>query len=286
MNSIRLALAVVALIAASAGIGIWAGKLAEPARAPLAPAVETTGAEADGRARPDYLRAIYDPLHFRPAIETARDEQCLACHREVLEDRVLATSPAGLEAARVKAWYQELATYAGDQETFHRRHLVTPFAQRVMSLRCNTCHEGHDPREEAPIPPTSGDAGFTLRKQIDPAKSCLKCHGQMEWRLMGLPAPWSESKATFAGSCLTCHAGIRTSRHKVNYLKAEAIEAAGQENSDSCFGCHGGRPWYRIAYPYPRHAWEGMAPEVPDWAKGRPTESEARFLAGAAAAKP
>ncbi len=221
MNSTRLALVVVALVAASIGIGIWAGKRAQPAPSALRPAAVSLEPDAARPAMPDYLRAIWNPLHFRPAIETARDEQCLACHREVLEDRVLAKSPAGLDAARVKAWYQELATYAGDQETFHRRHLVTPFAQRVMSLRCNTCH-----------------------------------------------------------------AGIRTNRHKVNYLKAEAIEAAGQENSDSCFGCHGARPWYRIAYPYPRHAWEGMAPEVPDWAKGRPTESEARFLAGVAASAP
>ena len=33
-----------------------------------------------------------------PAIETARDEQCLACHREVLEDKVRETSPAGIKA--------------------------------------------------------------------------------------------------------------------------------------------------------------------------------------------
>ena len=37
-----------------------------------------------------------------------------------------------------------------------------------------------------------------------------------------------------------------------------------------------------ISYPYPRHAWPGMPPEVPDWAKDRPTESEARFRLTAA----
>lgn len=283
MNSTRLALVVVVLVAASIGIGIWIGKRAQPAPSALRPAAVSLEPEAAKPAKPDYLRAIWNPLHFRPAIETAQDAQCLACHREIVDSRVLERSPAGVSASQVKAWYQELTTYAGDQETFHRRHLVTPLGQRVMNLRCNTCHEGQNPREEAPIPPTTGDAGFTLRKQVDPAKSCLKCHGQMDWKLMGLPAPWAESKATFAGSCLTCHAGIRTSRHKVNYLKAEAIEAAGKENADYCFGCHGGRPWYRIAYPYPRHAWEGMAPEVPDWAKGRPTESEARFRVDVAA---
>ena len=84
-------------------------------------------------------------------------------------------------------------------------------------------------------------------------------------------------KEMFGNSCLTCHAAIRTNRHQVTYLKAQAIEEAGQKNADVCYGCHGGRSWYRIGYAYPRHSWEGMSPEVPDWAKNRPTESEARF---------
>ena len=96
-------------------------------------------------------------------------------------------------------------------------------------------------------------------------------------RVMGLPSPWPESKEMFGNSCLTCHAAIRTNRHQVTYLKAEAIEAAGQKNADVCYGCHGGRSWYRMEYPYPRHPWEGMSPEVPDWAKDRPVVSEARF---------
>ena len=59
---------------------------------------------------------------------------------------------------------------------------------------------------------------------------------------------------------------------------AAAIEAAGQQNADTCYGCHGGRQWYRISYKYPRHPWPGMPTDLPDWAKGRPTESDARFL--------
>jgi hypothetical protein len=85
---------------------------------------------------------------------------------------------------------------------------------------------------------------------------------------------------SFGGNCLTCHASIRTTRHQVNFLKPEAIEVAGQENGEVCYGCHGGRSWYRISYPYPRHAWDGMDKDTPDWAKGRPTESEARFRMG------
>lgn len=237
------------------------------------------------RASTDHLRATYDPIHFRPAIENARDEQCLACHREVLEDRVRESAPAGIKAAASKAWYQELGTYTGDQETFHRRHLVTPLARELMNLSCTTCHQGHDPRDEAPgssataVAQETGD--FTLRKQVNVETTCLKCHGQMATQLMGLPAPWPEVKAMFGNSCLSCHVAIRTQRHQVNYLKAAAIEEAGKKDADSCYGCHGGRSWYRIAYPYPRHAWEGMSPEVPAWARERPTESEARFRAAA-----
>ncbi|MEW8431392.1 MAG: hypothetical protein G8D61_16865, partial [gamma proteobacterium symbiont of Ctena orbiculata] len=62
-----------------------------------------------------------------------------------------------------------------------------------------------------------------------------------------------------------------------NYLKADAIEVAAKKDPDVCYGCHGGRQWYRIGYPYPRHAWKGMSSNTPEWAKDRPTESEPRF---------
>lgn len=228
-----------------------------------------------------YIQAVYNPLHFKPAALTATDEQCLVCHREVLDDKPRAASPAGIKSADAKAWYQRTSTYKGEQDTFHRRHLVTGMAKELMNLQCNTCHQGHDPREEAPGSSATGtaqtDTDITLRKQVNPEAVCLKCHGQLPTQLMGLPGPWPEHKAVFGNSCLTCHAAIRTNRHQVNYLKAAAIEAAGQKDSEVCFGCHGGRAWYRISYPYARHAWEGMAPEVPDWAKDRPIQSEARF---------
>lgn len=273
-----LILAVVAVAAAAGGLLGWQIRQ-QPQTVPAA-------ADYGKLAGQDHLRATYDPIHFKPAIDTATDAQCLACHREVLDDKVRERSPAGISAAASKAWYQQLSTYTGEQDTFHRRHLVTPMAKELMNLRCTTCHQGNDPREEAPgssatAMPQSTDA-FTLRKQVNPETTCLKCHGQMNIQVMGLPSPWHESKEMFGNSCLTCHAAIRTTRHQVNYLKAEAIEAAGARNADTCYGCHGGRSWYRIAYPYPRHAWNGMAPEVPDWAKDRPTESEARFRMTAA----
>lgn len=228
---------------------------------------------------PDHLRAIYSPLHFQPAIATASDEQCLACHREVLDDRVRKASPAGIQSATAKAWYQELSTYSGEQETFHRRHLVTPQAKQLMKLTCNTCHEGHDPREEAPgaaADATRDTQAFTLRKQVNPETTCLKCHGQMDWKVMGLPGPWAEIKEQMGNSCVACHAVIRTNRHEVSYLDARAIEAAGQDNADVCYGCHGGRAWYRIPYPYARHPWPDMSP-APDALKNRPTHSDPRF---------
>lgn len=244
-----------------------------------APGIENP-ARADRAGK--HIRAEYSPLHFKPAIESARDEDCLACHKEVLEDRVRGASPAGLKASSARAWYQvQSDTYAGDQETFHRRHLVTEFARQVMTLRCNSCHQGHDPREEAQgssaTSAAQSDQGFTLRKQVNVETTCLKCHGQMNWPVMGLPSAWPESKAMFQNNCLLCHAAVRTERHQVSYLNAAKIEELGAKTGDTCYGCHGGRAWYRISYPYARNAWEGMAPEVPDWAKNRPTRSEARY---------
>ena len=234
---------------------------------------------ADNAGKHD--KAAYSPLHFKPAIETAKDEDCLACHKEVLSDKPRAASPAGLKTAMARAWYQQTSTYTGEQDTFHRRHLVTEFSKQVMNLSCNTCHQGHDPREEAQggsaTSPQQSDNGFTLRKQVNPETTCLKCHGQFPTQSMGLPMPWEQSKVMFQNNCLICHAGVRTNRHNVSYLNAEKIEELGKVSGDSCYGCHGGRAWYRISYPYARNAWEGMAPEVPDWAKGRATQSEARF---------
>ncbi len=77
--------------------------------------------------------------------------------------------------------------------------------------------------------------------------------------------------------CLSCHAEqFRTVRHRVNYLKADNIEKLAKKDSDVCYGCHGGRQWYRTSYPYARHPWPGMS-DTPDWAKDRPAESEPQF---------
>lgn len=232
---------------------------------------------ASAADRPDYDRARWDPRHFKPLIDQTVDAECLQCHAEVLAPSVRAASPAGVRADRVLAWYQLLDTYRGAQDTLHRRHLVSDFAKQVMRLRCNTCHQGHDPRDEAPGSSATAQAdGYTLRKLVDP-QVCVMCHGQFDWQIMGLPGPWPEHAATFGNNCNTCHAAIRTNRHNVNFLKPAAIEALGQNNADVCYGCHGGRAWYRVSYPYARNPWDGMDKEVPDWAKNRPTRSDPRF---------
>lgn len=247
---------------------------------PPAPSVAASAAPVPER---DYMRAVYDPMHFKPAIDSASDKQCLACHAEVLAPSVRDTAPAGVAARDVKAWYQQTSTYQGEQDTFHRRHIETPMARQLMNLSCNTCHQGHDPREEAPgSSATSGGQDHTLRKQVNPETTCLKCHGQMNWQVMGLPEPWPKSGKVFQDNCLLCHAAIRTTRHQVAYLKADAIEEAAKKDPQTCYGCHGGRAWYRISYPYPRHPWPGMGESIPDWAKERPQQSEARFLKPAA----
>lgn len=251
-----------------------------------APAASDIVTGAVNKPAPRYLDAAYSKLHFKPAIDTATNEQCLSCHSEIVDRKVRKTSPAGVVGNDVLAWYQTLDTYSGDQETFHSRHLSSPYAKEVMNLKCNFCHQGHDLREEAPgssATTTVADMGnFTLRKQVDPSKSCLLCHGAFPATNMGLEGSWSELREGFEteetpNGCLTCHAEqFRTVRHQVNYLNASAIEQRAKSgSSDVCLGCHGGRAWYRISYPYPRHPWPGMDKDVPDWAKDRPSESRA-----------
>lgn len=250
------------------------------------PSAIVTGALS--KKRPRYLDASHDPIHFKPAIDTATNEQCLSCHGEILKRDVRKASPAGLKANDVLAWYQTLDTYAGKQETFHARHLTAPFASKVMNLKCNFCHQGNDLRDEVPgssATTTSADLGnFTLRKQVDPSASCLRCHGSFPVANMGLEGTWAELREGLESEdapngCLSCHADqFRTVRHQVNYLNAKAIEdLAKSSSSDACYGCHGGRAWYRISYPYPRHPWPNMDPEVPEWAKDRPTQSAPEY---------
>lgn len=240
----------------------------------------------------DYETARHDPIHFPPAINSATNEQCLACHQEILDNKPLSNSPAGVAADTVLAWYQTLDTYDGPQMSFHQRHLNSPFAKQVMDLKCNFCHQGSDPREESPdmmpghpkVSETSPP--FTLRKMVNPSQTCLRCHGAMPepTKIMGLPSAWPEARKLFepegvANGCLSCHVAIRTVRHQVNYLKPEGIEEAGAKGSDSCFGCHGGRAWYRNGFPYARTPWPGMdTSSTPDWAVGRPSKSDPHHL--------
>ena len=243
----------------------------------------------------DYQRARYHPIHFQPAIATATDSECLACHKEILNHKVAVASPAGLRADSTIAWYQTLDTYMQDQQDFHWRHMESDFAKATMKLTCNFCHKGNDPREESPdmMPGRHAFSSpvqpeFTNRKMVNPSETCLRCHGQMPdpVNIMGLGGPWPEVRAdmedptsddpTLANGCLSCHAEtFRTNRHNVTYLNAASIEDLAQAGSDTCYGCHGGRAWFRTSYPYPRTAWPGMDTEtVPDWALGRQTRSD------------
>ncbi len=235
-----------------------------------------------------YDAAVWNPLHFAPAIDTATNEQCLVCHQEVLEHTPRKASPAGVESSKSAAWYQTLGTYEGAQQSFHYRHLQSAFAKQVMNLNCNFCHRGHDPRDEAPGTSATGssstNAQYTLRKVVDPTQTCLRCHGSFPHEIMGLPGPWHETRESFEdenvkNGCLdACHkTAFRTNRHQVTYLNGAKIEEQAKEGSDVCFGCHGGRAWYKNSYPYPRTPWPDMGEEVPDWAKDRPTQSEARY---------
>ncbi len=259
-----------------------------PTEAELAAIAEKVAALTAALPAMDYQSARENPIHFPPAIEQASSAECLVCHSEILNDQPREAAPAGNTAAESLAWYQTLDTYQGPQAGFHWRHLESDFARQVMKLECNFCHKGNDPREESPDMMPGRDAfsapaipEFTLRKMVNPSETCLMCHGAMPdpVEIMGLPGPWPEVRhdleyAEAPNGCLSCHAEtFRTNRHQVNFLNAAAIEdLARNGTSDSCYGCHGGRQWYRISYPYPRSPWPGMDSEtVPDWAKDRPT---------------
>jgi hypothetical protein len=240
----------------------------------------------------NYYKDMWNPIHFKPAIDKATNKQCLSCHQEIMTRKPRKTSPAGVKASDSLAWYQTLDTYEGEQMTFHARHLTSKFAKQVMDLKCTFCHRGNDPREEVPNSHKEnyGDKSHVMRKMVDPAETCLRCHGKFPYENMeGVEGPWrkvradleDESDPDMRNGCMSCHKETyRTVRHQVNYLKAENIEKlANSGSSDVCYGCHGGRQWYRISYPYPRHAWPGMkdiVEETPAWAKNRPTESKPR----------
>jgi cytochrome c peroxidase len=239
----------------------------------------------------DYETAIYHPIHFPPNIGTSNRADCMTCHQEVLTTKPRVESQAGVKGDNVLAWYQTLDSYEGKQESFHWRHLESPLAKQVMKLECNFCHQGSDPREQSPeftVPKAqqtsnNGQVPFTNRKRVNPSETCLRCHGNFPAENMGVPGPWHEQRADLEpegtpNGCLTCHAGIRTERHNVTYLNKDGIDKAAENSSDVCYGCHGGRAWYRISYPYPRTPWPDMDKTVPDWAKDRPTKSESRYL--------
>lgn len=239
----------------------------------------------------DYEIARYHPIHFQPAIATSNKADCLTCHQEVMSTKPRVESPAGVKADGVLAWYQTLDSYEGKQETFHWRHIESPLAKQVMKLECTFCHQGSDPREQSPLftvpaaqmTSNNGQVPFTNRKRVNPSETCLRCHGSYPYEVMGLSGPWHEQRADLEpegtpNGCLTCHANIRTERHNVTYLNKDGIEKAAEESSDVCYGCHGGRAWYRISYPYPRTPWPDMEKDVPDWAKARPTKSDSRYL--------
>ena len=239
----------------------------------------------------DYERARFHPLHFPPMVNGASNEECLACHKEIVTHAPREASPAGVPASATMAWYQTLDTYVGPQADFHYRHMGSDFARQVMNLECTFCHKGNDPREESPdmMPGranfTAPDTPeFTLRKMVNPSETCLLCHGAMPdpVNIMGLGGDWHEVRADMEtpeapNGCMSCHAEtFRTNRHQVDYLNAANIEELARTGtSDSCFGCHGGRAWYRNAFPYPRTPWPGMDTETtPDWALNRPVASK------------
>ena len=203
--------------------------------------IQAAEQETQSPSRLNYDRARYDPIHFRPAIEKATNEQCLSCHQEIIDRRVIDQSPAGVKAAESLAWYQTLNTYEGPQETFHRRHLETPLAKQLMNMQCTTCHQGNDPREEAPIWEGAKAGDFKLRKIINP-DTCLMCHGQFGYEIMGL------HRAGRQPGCRRLLWVPRGTRMVSDPLSLSASQMAGHGGRDTRLGA---RSTFGIRQPLP-----------------------------------
>lgn len=194
----------------------------------------------------DPRKAQWNDVHFPPQVDQVPDQTCASCHRALLTQAVREASPAGLSRDDAAAWYQSLNTYAGPQLTFHERHLTAPYAREVLRMACRDCHRGHDPRERAVIP-DSPERPLALRKRVHPG-ICLRCHGQFPDHQPLLGNDWRAERADFDNDCRVCHAADRARRHTSPWLDAARIESLAIGNGDVCYGCHGGRAWYRVAY--------------------------------------
>lgn len=138
------------------------------------------------------------------------ESRCLECHAEVKKEKTLSSDPS--------------------LKMVHALHLGSP----LLRFRCAHCHRAVDLDE---------DSAAALRRQVSVESVCLRCHGTFP------PAhgsSWQEMRAKNPQlACTTCHTG--NGRHDLPYLASQAIEGEGA-TSDRCYGCHGGRALYAVAF--------------------------------------
>lgn len=78
-----------AFLAAAIALSACQESVMPPASTVASAASAAAPAATPAAAKPaSYHAAKYDPIHFKPAIEKATDQQCLACHAEVLKPSV------------------------------------------------------------------------------------------------------------------------------------------------------------------------------------------------------
>lgn len=70
------------------------------------PSQQSAMALPAGGPSTELLRATDDPICCKLVIDSATDALCLACQREVLEEKVPETSPAGVKVTAGKVWYR------------------------------------------------------------------------------------------------------------------------------------------------------------------------------------
>jgi hypothetical protein len=202
----------------------------------------TSVAEVD----PEYERhrRLWERSHFPPG-EDSLDGRCLGCHADVLEQAPRRAMPAGALPEGLLPPYQRLATYDGGQASFHWRHRRSSYAQSVMRMRCQSCHRGRDPRLPE-VHRHEREFPVALRKRVHP-NLCVNCHGRFPDHRAAFDGDWPAVRQRFDGNCLVCHEGDSARRHHNPLLDREAVEAQARDSGDVCYGCHGGRAWYRVS---------------------------------------
>jgi hypothetical protein len=190
---------------------------------------------------------------------------CLACHKDIATDRLLAK---GLHGRQADAAKQECtrchSDHKGrdadivlfDRETFN--HAATNFElhDAHKSVQCTGCHAPAVKFRRAP------GRCFDCHKAEDPHKgrlgeTCDSCHNEATWRRV---KPYDHDKTKFplrdahrTVACATCHVSERYSGIGVACVDCHRIQDVhGGRYGAKCDTCHNASKWSTIRFDHDR----------------------------------